>query len=127
MTASPRAPCPAWARPKADAPPLGKLLLPHSLSEVCHGGCQCVCLGSDAILFPVSVSRFPSVSGSVSPSLCLCLRVCVSVCVVCARTRVCLPLAIFESVSEPLSLSDSVFADTGPSIPSSAPGFSQVL
>ena len=66
-----------------------------------------------------------------SVALCLplsfCASVCVSVCVVCARTRVCLPLAIFESVSEPLSLSDSVFADTGPSIPSSAPGFSQVL
>ena len=76
----------------------------------------------------VSVSRFPSVSGSVSPSLYLCLPVCVWVCVhVCVCTNVCLPLAIFESVSEPSSFSGPVSLDTGPPIPSSGPGLSQVL
>ena len=71
----------------------------------------------------------PSRVFHLSVALCLPLSVCASVCVclcavVCARTRVCLPLAIFESVSEPSSLSGSVFPDTGPPIPSSAPGLS---
>ena len=106
MTARPRAVHPTGARPKAYASSLEEAATSAwPLSEVCHGG-QCVCLGSDAILSPVSVSRFLSVNGSVSPSLCLCLPVCVWVCVhVCVCKRVCLPLAIFESVSEPWSLS----------------------
>ena len=58
MTARPRAEHPAGARPKAEASFLEEAATSAwPLSEVCHGG-QCVCLGSGAILSPVSVSRF---------------------------------------------------------------------
>ena len=126
MTVRPRAVHPAGARTKADTSSLEEAATSAwPLSEVCHGG-QCICLGSDAILSPVSVSRFPSVNGSVSPSVYASLCVCGSVCV-CVCTCVCLPLTIFESVSEPSSLSGPVSPDTGPPIPSSGPGLSQVL
>ena len=42
-------------------------------------------------------------------------------------TSVCLPLPIFESVSELPSLSGSVSLETEPPFPSSGPGLSQVL
>ena len=79
------------ARPKADAPSLGEAAASaRPPSEVRHGLCQCVCLGSDAILSPLSVSRLPSLchSPSVSVSVCVCVCVCAR-----ARERVCLSVA----------------------------------
>ena len=65
-----------------------------------------------------------------SVALCLPLSVYASLCVcgsVYVCKSVCLPLSIFESVSEPSSLSVSVSPETGPPVPSSGPGLSQVL
>ena len=91
--ASPRAPLSAVqpGRPTADAPSLGEAAASaRPPSEVRHGLCQCVCLGSDAILSPLSVSRLPSLchSPSVSVSVCVCVCVCAR-----ARERVCLSVA----------------------------------
>ena len=135
MTASPRAPRPAGARPKADAPSLGEAASSAwPSSEVRHGLCQCVCLRSDAILSPLSpvccLSVTRSVSPSVSASLCVCVCVCVCVCTrVRMRLSVCLylPLAVLESVSELSSLSASVSPDTRRPVRSSGPSLSQVL
>lgn len=90
MIASPRALRPAGARrPKADAPSLREAAsAARPLSEVCHGLCQCVYLGADAIPCPLSVSRSPSLcqslgvslSLSLPPRVCLRARVCLSVC-----------------------------------------------
>ena len=126
---------PAGARPKADAPSLGGAASSaRPPSEMAHSLCQCVYLGSDAILSPLSVSRLPSLCHSLSVPLFLSLRPCVCVCVcVCAHTHmilsVCLylPLAVFQSVSEPSSLSASVSRDSRPPVHSSGPGLSQVL
>ena len=99
-----------------------------------HRLCQCVCLGSDAILSPLSVSRLLSLCHSLCVSLSLSLPPCVCVCVcvyarVHVRLSVCLylPLAVLESVSEPSSLSASVSPDTRPPVRSSGPGLSQIL
>ena len=87
----------------------------------------------------MSASRLRSVSRCVSLCVCVCVSVCVCACVrVCVCVSVCLrararlsvrmhlPLAVFESVSEPPSLSASVSPDTRPPVPSSGPGLSQV-
>lgn len=121
------------ARPKADAPSLGEAASSvWPSSEVRHGLCQCVCLRSDAILSPLSVSCLLSLCHSLCVSLCLWLRVCVCVCVR-TRARVCLsvylylPLIVLESISELSSLSASVSPDTRRPVRSSGPGLSQVL
>ena len=101
-TASPRAPS-SLGRPKGTSPPLGKRLLPHGLCLGWSRLCQCVCLGSDAIFSPVSVSRLLSLSRS--GSTCVCVR---------ARVRLHFPLAVWESVSEPSSLSASESPDPRP-------------
>ena len=114
----------AGAGPKADSPSLEEAASSAwPLSEMCQDLRQCVCLGSDAMLSPVSVSSFLSVA------LCFCLSICASLCeyactCVHADMSVCLhlPLAVFESACEPSSLS----ASASP-VPSSGPGLSQVL
>ena len=77
-------------------------------------------------------SSLPCLSHVFHLSVALCLPLSMPPCVyvglcVCVCTCVCLPLTIFESVSEPSSLSGPVSPDTGPPIPSSGPGLSQVL
>ena len=116
MIASPRALRPAGARrPKADAPSLREAASSAGpLSEVCHGLCQCVDLGADAIPCPLSFSRSPalcqslcvSLSLSLPPRVCLRARVCLSVCICLAPP--------WECVSEPSSLSVSVSPDPRP-------------
>ena len=125
VTASPRAPRPAGARPKADAPSLGEAASSAwPSSEVRHGLCQCVCLRSDAILSPLSPVCCLSVTRSVSPSVSASLCVCVCVCVcVHARTCVCLSVCISLSQSWSLSLNFHLFLPLslltpgGPSVP----------
>ena len=113
MIASPRALRPAGARrPKADAPSLREAAsAARPLSEVCHGLCQCVYLGADAIPCPLSVSRSPSLcqslgvslSLSLPPRVCLRARVCLSVCLSASASRrlgsVSLNLHLFLSLS----------------------------
>ena len=109
MTASPRAPRPAGAWPKADAPSLGEsasCVWPPS--EVPLGLCQCVCLGSDAILSPLSVFRLLFLCHSLCVSLSLSLPPCVCVCVR-VRARVCLSVCISFSLSWSLSLNLRLF------------------
>ena len=132
MIASPRALRPAGARrPKADAPSLREAAsAARPLSEVCHGLCQCVYLGADAIPCPLSVSRSPSLcqslgvslSLSLPPRVCLRARVCLSVCL-CLH----LPRAVLESVSESSCISASVSPDSQPPARSSCPRLSQAL
>ena len=113
--------------PKADGPSLGKAASSAwPLSEVGQGLCHCAV--SDRM--PSSLPCLPPVfrpSVAVSPSVCVCVCVCL-----CLRARarlsarLHLPLAVFESVSEPPSLCASVSPDTRPPGPSSGPGLSQV-
>ena len=120
MIASPRALRPAGARrPKADAPSLREAASSAGpLSEVCHGLCQCVDLGADAI--PCPLSFLLPFSGSLSVALCLPLSVSPSPCVparsclsVCLSVCICLAPP-WECVSEPSSLSVSVSPDPRP-------------
>ena len=111
------------ARPKADAPSLGEAASSAwPSSEVRHGLCQCVCLRSDAILSPLSVSCLLSLCRSLCVSLCLCLRVCVCVCAH-AHASVCLSICISLSQSWSLSLNFHLFLPLslltpgGPSVP----------
>ena len=115
--------------PRLTLPSLRKLLLPHGLSL------RCVTVVSVSVSDQMP-SSLPCLSHVFRLSVALCLPlsvyaslcVCGSVCVcVCVCKSVCLPLSIFESVSEPWSLSGPVSPDTGPPIPSSGPGLSQVL
>ena len=113
MIASPRALRPAGARrPKADAPSLREAASSAGpLSEVCHGLCQCVDLGADAIPCPLSfllpfsgsLSVALCLPVSVSPSPCVPARSCLSVCLSASASRrlgsVSLNLHLFLSLS----------------------------
>ena len=115
----------AGAGPKADSPSLEEAASSAwPLSEVCQD-CASVSV-SDRM--PCSLPC-PSPVFCLSVALCFCLSICASLCeyactCVHADMSVCLhlPLAVFESVSEPSSLS----ASASP-VPSSGPGLSQVL
>ena len=111
--------------PRLTLPSLRKLLLPHDLSL------RCVTVVSVSVSDQMP-SSLPCLSHvfHLSVALCLPLSVYASLCVcgsVYVCKSVCLPLSIFESVSEPSSLSGSVSPETGPPVPSSGPGLSQVL
>ena len=111
--------------PRLTLPSLRKLLLPHDLSL------RCVTVVSVSVSDQMP-SSLPCLSHvfHLSVALCLPLSVYASLCVcgsVYVCKSVCLPLSIFESVSEPSSLSGPLSPDTGPPIPSSGPGLSQVL
>lgn len=113
VIASPRALRPAGARrPTADAPSLREAASSaRPLSEVCHGLCQCVDLGADAIPCPLSfllpfsgsLSVALCLPVSVSPSPCVPARSCLSVCLSASASRrlgsVSLNLHLFLSLS----------------------------
>ena len=113
VIASPRALRPAGARrPTADAPSLREAASSAGpLSEVCHGLCQCVDLGADAIPCPLSfllpfsgsLSVALCLPVSVSPSPCVPARSCLSVCLSASASRrlgsVSLNLHLFLSLS----------------------------
>jgi len=80
----PQAPCPSWAQPKADAPPLGKLLIPHSLSlrYVMVGASVSVSgrmpfLSRVCLAFSICQWLCVSLSLSVPPCVCVCVQLCV--------------------------------------------------
>lgn len=100
MTASPRAPCPSWAQPKADAPPLGKLLIPHSLSL------RYVMVGASVSVSGRMPFSLPCLSRvfHLSVALCLPLSLCASVCV-CVCVQLCVLAHVSVSSSPSLSLS----------------------
>ena len=128
--ASPRAPRPARAQPKADAPSLGEAASSAGPpSVVRHGLCQYVCLRSDAIFSPLSLFA-ASVSRSVSPSLCLCLPVpvCFRACArprarlsVCLSVRISLPSSSSLSLNLRLFLPLSLLTPCRPSVPLAPP------
>ena len=105
MTASPRAPCPAWAQPKADAPPLGKLLLPHSLSL------RYVMVGASVSVSDRMPFSLPCLSRvfRLSVALCLPLSVCASVCVCLCALCVLAHVSVSPSPSLSLSLNLRLF------------------